>query len=63
MRFLELAALIAWLLILPLVLAGGAYALMWSVLAAVRYIPIIGRKHRHQRWEGLNRGGPTLPLE
>ncbi len=61
MRFLEQAVLIAWLLILPLLVAAGSYALMWSVLLLFRYVPIIGRKHRHQNWERLNREGPTLP--
>jgi hypothetical protein len=60
-RTFELLALIAWLLVLPVLLAAASYALMWSVLLLVRHIPIIGRKHRHGAWDRLNRGGPTLP--
>jgi hypothetical protein len=26
-------------------------ALAWIVLAAVRYVPLVGRRHRHPRWE------------
>jgi len=58
-RFLEILALLAWLLILPLLLAAASYALSWGVLCVVRYVPIIGRRHRHAAWERLNR--PKAP--
>jgi hypothetical protein len=61
MRALEMAALLAWLLILPVLLAAVSYALMWSVLLLFRYVPVIGRKHRHAAWGRMNREEPTLP--
>jgi hypothetical protein len=53
-RILQIIGLAAWLLILPLILLAGWYALSWSVLCLVRFIPLIGRKHRHSDWERLN---------
>ena len=26
-------------------------ALAWLVLSMVRFLPLVGRKHRHSRWE------------
>lgn len=26
-------------------------ALAWVVLSVVRHVPLVGRKHRHDRWE------------
>ena len=26
-------------------------ALAWMVLSVVRFLPLVGRKHRHSRWE------------
>ena len=40
---------------LPIGLAAAAYAFMWSVLCVVRFIPMIGRKHRHSGWDRLNK--------
>jgi hypothetical protein len=28
---------------------------MWGVLCLVRFIPLIGRKHRHPDWDHLNK--------
>ena len=44
-------------IIAGLLLAVGAlfYALAWIALAAVSYFPIIGRRHRHDRWDELNK--------
>ena len=55
MRLLEIMLLAAWLLIMPLILVAGFYALSWAVLCLVRFIPLIGRKHRHSDWERLNK--------
>jgi hypothetical protein len=55
MRLLENVLLAAWLLILPLILVAGLYALSWAVLCLVRFIPLIGRKHRHADWDQLNK--------
>jgi hypothetical protein len=32
------------------------YAFSWAVLSLVQFFPVIGRKHRHRRWEELNQG-------
>ena len=29
----------------------GLIALAWIVLSVVRFLPLVGRKHRHSRWE------------
>jgi hypothetical protein len=47
--------LAAWLLIVPMLLAVGSYAMTWAVLCLVRIVPMIGRKHRHPDWERLNK--------
>jgi hypothetical protein len=35
--------------------AAAFYAIWWLVVAAMRFVPLIGRKHRHRDWERLNR--------
>ena len=30
--------------------------LAWVVLTAVRYVPLVGRKHRHSRWDPEHSG-------
>ena len=47
-------AAIAGLLLLH---ALALYLIWWLVMIVVSYVPIIGRKHRHQDWERLNREG------
>jgi hypothetical protein len=32
-------------------------AAMWLVLVVVRYLPMIGRRHRHERWSAMQAGG------
>jgi len=54
-RILQIILLAAWVLVMPLILVAGLYALSWSVLCLVRFIPLIGRKHRHSDWERLNK--------
>jgi hypothetical protein len=44
----------AYLLVVPVVLAATSYALMWGVLCLVRFVPLIGRKHRHPDWDRFN---------
>jgi hypothetical protein len=34
------------------------YGLSWAVLIAVRFIPVSGKRHRHERWDELNRRPP-----
>jgi len=36
-------------------LALAGYVMWWSVLIAIRRVPMIGRRHRHSRWDALNR--------
>jgi hypothetical protein len=33
----------------------GVYAVGWIALVATRFIPMIGKRHRHAEWEKLNR--------
>ena len=51
---LEMALIVAGLL-----LAVGVifYVVCWATLAAVSFFPLVGRRHRHGRWEELNRDG------
>ena len=37
------------------VLAIAGYVMWWVALLAVAKLPMIGRRHRHQNWERLNR--------
>ena len=53
---MEIVLLAASLLIVPLILLAGFYALSWAVLCVVRFIPLVGRKHRHSDWERFNKG-------
>jgi len=31
------------------------YGLAWTALTLVQLVPMIGKRHRHARWEELNR--------
>jgi hypothetical protein len=55
MRIIENILLGAFLVIMPVTLAAVTYALGWFVLCFVRFIPLIGRKHRHADWDRLNK--------
>lgn len=46
--FAMIAAILA-----ALALAG--YVMWWTVLIAISRVPMIGRRHRHARWDALNR--------
>ncbi len=52
---LDMLLLGAYLIAVPITLAAAAYAFMWGILCLVRFIPIIGRKHRHSDWDRLNK--------
>ena len=45
----------AFLIFGPLAMAAAAYTFMWGILCLVRFIPLIGRKHRHSDWDRLNK--------
>jgi hypothetical protein len=36
-------------------LAAAGYVMWWLSLIAIAKLPMIGRRHRHQDWERLNR--------
>jgi hypothetical protein len=36
-------------------LAVAGYVMWWLALIAIARLPMIGRRHRHQDWERLNR--------
>jgi hypothetical protein len=54
-RIIHTILLAALLVAVPIILAAAAYAFMWVGLCLVRFIPLIGRKHRHPDWDRLNR--------
>jgi hypothetical protein len=33
----------------------GVYMVGWIALMAVRFLPMIGKRHRHDDWDKLNR--------
>jgi len=42
--------------------ALALYVLWWTVMIAVSKVPMIGKRHRHDRWDELNEGpGRFLP--
>ena len=45
-----LGLIVAMLAVETVILVG----LAWMVLTLVRHIPLVGRKHRHERWEDLH---------
>jgi hypothetical protein len=46
-----LVVIVFALVLLALVLSGSA----WVVLSMVRRLPLVGRRHRHTRWDELNK--------
>jgi hypothetical protein len=34
--------------------AAALYAIGWLVLLIFRYVPLVGKKHRHEHWQRLN---------
>lgn len=56
MRFiLNMILLGAYLVVVPIMLTAALYAFMWTVLCLFRFIPMVGRKHRHSDWDRLNK--------
>jgi hypothetical protein len=45
----------AYVVAMPIMLAAALYAFMWVSLCLVRFLPLIGRKHRHADWDQLNK--------
>ena len=52
---LQIASAIA--IIAGLMAAVGLllYAFCWTILLLLRFVPVIGRRHRHTRWDELTR--------
>ena len=40
------------------IVAVAFYGLAWAVLIAMRFIPVIGKRHRHDRWDELTSRAP-----
>ena len=53
--FLSIAGGLAVIAGLLAVQTALVYGLGWLVLVAVRRVPLIGRRHRHEAWDRLNR--------
>lgn len=34
---------------------AALYAIWWLVLLVLRFVPIAGKRHRHEAWQRLNR--------
>ena len=52
---LNLILLGAYIVVVPIMLTAALYAFMWTVLWLFRFLPMIGRKHRHSDWDRLNK--------
>jgi hypothetical protein len=52
---LDVLLLGVYVIAMLIISAAAVYAFMWSVLCLVRFIPIIGREHRHADWDRLNK--------
>lgn len=52
---LNMILLGAYIVALPIMLTAALYAFMWTVLSLFRFVPMIGRKHRHSDWDRLNK--------
>ena len=46
----QMLAAIAGLLVL---MAAVFYGVGWAVMFAMRFVPLIGKRHRHERWDEL----------
>jgi hypothetical protein len=55
MRILDIILLGAYALAVPIIMTATLYGFMWMVLCLMRFIPMIGRKHRHADWDRLNK--------
>ena len=55
MAIVDVILLAAYVVVMPIVLAAILYAFMWVTLCVVRFLPLIGRRHRHADWDRLNK--------
>ncbi len=55
--------MIATIAALLAVSTAGFYLLCYVTLSVVRLFPLIGRRHRHQRWAELNSAAAQRPSD
>jgi hypothetical protein len=55
LQWFQALAMIAGLVVL---VGGLLYGFSWLVLSLVQFFPVIGRKHRHDRWTEMNQERP-----
>jgi hypothetical protein len=53
---LQLAAGFAMIAGLLALNAAALYVIWWLVMLVVRFVPIVGVKHKHRDWDRLNSG-------
>jgi hypothetical protein len=62
----QIASAIGIIVGLMTVVGGLLYAFTWAVLFLVRFVPVIGKRHRHPHWDQLTktsaRGGSGVKL-
>jgi hypothetical protein len=52
---LQIAAAIGIIVGLMAIMAGLFYGFCWAMLTLVAFFPVIGKKHRHARWDELTK--------
>jgi hypothetical protein len=52
---LQIASAIGIIAGLLAVVAMAWFSFCWIVLLLVRFVPVIGRRHRHPRWDELTK--------
>ncbi len=56
MRTLSIIVQMVAIIVGLLAVVGAVfYGLAWITLTLVRFVPMIGKRHRHARWDELNR--------
>jgi hypothetical protein len=53
--FLQILSALGIIVGLLAAVAAVMYAFCWTVLLLVRFVPVIGRRHRHPRWDELTK--------
>jgi hypothetical protein len=53
--FLQIVSALGIIVGLLAVVAAVMYGFCWTVLLLVRFVPVIGRRHRHPRWDELTK--------
>ena len=54
-EFLIVAEGLGFIALLLSVIVLGVYSVGWLALAATSFFPMIGKRHRHDDWEEMNR--------